>query len=40
MKPYKWHIQRAMIMWLEWRARQPDNQDPERTREILRGVRR
>lgn len=27
------------ILWLEWRARQPDNPNPERTREILRGLR-
>lgn len=33
------HTSRAMIMWLEWRARQPDNPNPERTREILKGVR-
>ena len=33
------HAKRAMIMWLEWRARQPDNPDPERTLEILRGIR-
>ena len=33
------HTRRAMIMWLEWRAKQPDNPDPERTREILKGVR-
>ena len=29
---------RAAVLWLEWRAAQPDNPDPERTREILRGV--
>lgn len=39
MKPYKEHVQCAMIMWLEWRAKQPDNPDPERTREILRWIR-
>lgn len=38
MKPYDEHTRRAMIMWLEWRAKQPDNPDPERTREILKGV--
>ena len=34
------HVRRAMLLWLEWRARQPDNPDPERTREILRGLRK
>lgn len=29
---------RAAVLWLEWRAAQPDNPDPVRTREILRGV--
>lgn len=29
---------RAAILWLEWRAKQPDNPNPGRTREILRGV--
>ena len=29
---------RAAVLWLEWRAAQPDNPDPERTWEILRGV--
>lgn len=33
------HAKRAMIMWLEWRAKQPDNPDPSRTRQILKGVR-
>ena len=27
------------ILWLELRAKQPDNPNPERTREILRGLR-
>ena len=30
---------RAAILWLEWRAVQPDNPAPERTREILRGMK-
>lgn len=33
------HAKRAMIMWLEWRVKQPDNPDPSRTRAILKGVR-
>lgn len=33
------HEMRAAVLWLEWRSRQPDNPDPKRTREILRGVR-
>ena len=33
------HLQQVFILWLEWRVRQPDNQNPERTREILKGVR-
>lgn len=36
----KEHTIRAMLLWLEWRARQPDNPNPERTLEILMGVRR
>lgn len=39
MKPYKEHVQRAMLLWLEWRVKQPDNPNPERTLEILRGIR-
>lgn len=35
----KEHTIRAMIMWLEWRAKQPGNPNPERTLEILRGIR-
>ena len=35
----KEHTIRAMIMWLECRAKQLGNPDPERTREILKGVR-
>ena len=39
MGQYEEHTIRAMLLWLEWRARQPDNPDPGRTREILRGIR-
>lgn len=35
----KEHTIRAMLLWLEWRVKQPDNPDPERTLEILRGIR-
>lgn len=38
MSRYDLHTLTAMILWLEWRAAQPDNPDPERTWEILRGV--
>lgn len=38
-KTVRAHQRQALILWLEWRARQPDNPDPERTREILKGVR-
>ena len=38
MSQYDLHALAAMILWLEWRAAQPDNPNPERTREILRGV--
>ena len=36
----KEHTIYAMLLWLEWRARQPDNPDPGRTREILRELRK
>ena len=35
----KEHTICAMLLWLEWRAKQPDNPNPERTLEILRGIR-
>lgn len=31
---------RLAVLWLEWRARDPSNPDPERTREILTMLRR
>lgn len=35
----KEHTIRAMLLWLEWRVKQPGNPNPERTLEILRGIR-